>query len=271
MARSTLNRVKSLIRRQALIGGLAAGLVVTMCFDFGARRYCSPSSSFFSFAPSASEAAQLRISDWDAPLSGFAARTWAWTDVDLSKTDVGASSMLWQTKAGGAVATTPHAQVARLYRVPSLIDVAPLDERFGVHVRMRATQFGFPFRSSVRETTWGVLRRPTPTSAETCNAKPGTLAVCIEKGWAWSPNASAADQHRTANGGSSQRQWLLPIGALANTAAFSAFFFIVFSVPLVVRDRVRLRNGRCVSCGYALAGIAGHRCPECGADVRRRK
>ena len=67
--------------------------------------------------------------------------------------------------------------------------------------------------------------------------------------------------------GVQSRGLLLPLrplwpGFLVDTAFWGVAAFVVRSVPGFVRRRVRRRRGRCVRCGYELAGVAT--CPECG-------
>ncbi len=264
MTDTALQRARRFTRRPAFLGALAAGVFTTVCVDLAPRRRCPPTSSFFNFAPSGSMVAVLRVEDWDVPLSGFAAGSWAWADVDLSAADRDPPSKLWQTTAGEPNPPTPVGEVVSRYRAPSLIDVAPVDAYFGAAVRIRATQFGFPFRSSVRETVWGVLYRKAQTCAETNKTRPAALAVCIDSGWAWSRDPSEADRQRAANGGWSHRQWVFPLGVLANWALYTALLFPVFAAPVALRTRIRVRQGRCIACGYLLHGIDGAKCPECG-------
>ena len=51
-------------------------------------------------------------------------------------------------------------------------------------------------------------------------------------------------------------------GFAVDTAFWGGAAFVVWSVPGFVRRGVRRRRGRCVRCGYELAG--GDVCPECG-------
>jgi hypothetical protein len=59
---------------------------------------------------------------------------------------------------------------------------------------------------------------------------------------------------------------ILPLwpGFLVDTAFWGGAAFLVCSVPGFVRRRARRRRGRCVRCGYELAGVGGGVCPECG-------
>ena len=267
MARDMLRHVRSLTQWPVLLGALAAGTLVTASIDFATRSQCMPTGNFISFKPAASFVDRLRVVDWDAPLNGFVARSWAWADVHLWEAAEAQPSALWQTKAGEAIAATPSAQIAGQYGMSALIDVAPLDASFGASIGLRATRFGFPFRTSVRETVWGVLRRKMPDPEHSSSVSPGMLAVCLNSGWAWSPNPSAADRQRAANGGWSQRHWLLPLGVIANTVVFSAAVLLLLAIPLVARHSWRMRKGRCVACGYPLVEIAATHCPECGQTL----
>jgi hypothetical protein len=53
------------------------------------------------------------------------------------------------------------------------------------------------------------------------------------------------------------------IGLAGNMLVFSAFWFLVLSIPAMLRGR-RRRHGRCAGCGYIVKGISSSRCPECG-------
>ena len=59
---------------------------------------------------------------------------------------------------------------------------------------------------------------------------------------------------------------VLPLwpGFLVDTAFWGGAAFVVWSGPGFVRRRARRRRGRCVRCGYELAGVGGGVCPECG-------
>ncbi|MFM9994495.1 MAG: hypothetical protein ACKVU4_01700 [Phycisphaerales bacterium] len=55
-------------------------------------------------------------------------------------------------------------------------------------------------------------------------------------------------------------------GLAANTAFWAGAWLVLWEAGRWGRRRVRRRRGRCVSCGYELAGSGGARagCPECG-------
>lgn len=265
MVTYALRHVRRLIRRPAFIGALAAGVVVTACIDITIRHRCPPTGNFFGMVPRGTIEAVLSIEDWDTAMSGFASESWAWSDVDLSDAVRGTPSSLMKSTNGERLSAISSALAARQYRIPSLIDVAPVDDSFGAVVRIRATQFGFPFRSSVRETVWGVLRRRTQTVNNAGTARPAALAVCFDSGWAWSENPSREDQRSAANGGWAHRQWVLPLGAIGNWMVYSALLYVVLSAPHTLRARLRSHKGRCIACGYSLHGLNGAKCPECGS------
>jgi hypothetical protein len=63
--------------------------------------------------------------------------------------------------------------------------------------------------------------------------------------------------------------FLLALGWLVITAAFG----VLVESLLRRRDRAARRPPnhivpKCGSCGYIVAGLPGHRCPECGANLR---
>ena len=51
-------------------------------------------------------------------------------------------------------------------------------------------------------------------------------------------------------------------GFAVNTAFYGGLVFLLWSAPGFMRRRSRRRRGRCLRCGYELAGVAA--CPECG-------
>ena len=70
---------------------------------------------------------------------------------------------------------------------------------------------------------------------------------------------------------SGSRDWVLPYrplwtGLLANTALYAAAWTPLVLLPGAVARWRRARQGRCMRCGYARAGLkADAACPECGA------
>jgi hypothetical protein len=59
-------------------------------------------------------------------------------------------------------------------------------------------------------------------------------------------------------------------GFAINTIFYAAIVWGLFAVPGAVRRRiggVRRKRGQCAACGYSLQGIAGGKCPECGATI----
>jgi hypothetical protein len=60
---------------------------------------------------------------------------------------------------------------------------------------------------------------------------------------------------------------LMPIwpGLIVDTLAFASLSALVLDAAPALRRARRMRQGRCITCGYDLAGTAsGGRCPECG-------
>jgi len=55
-------------------------------------------------------------------------------------------------------------------------------------------------------------------------------------------------------------------GLIANTAFYGILFVGGASLIRTIRRRRRLARGRCVECGYDLAGVTLPACPECGRE-----
>src|SRR5690606_27720863 len=62
----------------------------------------------------------------------------------------------------------------------------------------------------------------------------------------------------------------IPLGPMpAGFAMNTIFYAAILALPLSffpLRGRLRARRGRCLKCGYDLAGVAAGACPECGAQ-----
>jgi hypothetical protein len=56
-------------------------------------------------------------------------------------------------------------------------------------------------------------------------------------------------------------------GFAINTIFYAAIVWVLFFAPGMVRRRLRRKRGQCAACGYSLRGIAGGKCPECGASI----
>jgi len=54
------------------------------------------------------------------------------------------------------------------------------------------------------------------------------------------------------------------LGLIGNMLFYSAFWFLLLSIPALYRT-LRRRKGCCAKCGYNLKGIGSANCPECGA------
>ncbi len=126
----------------------------------------------------------------------------------------------------------------------------------------------------------------TETSAS-ATAGPGrfdlNLAVLTEYGWPFRSlgewwRGTSMNNSRMSRGGyialpNSTRWpylWMVPIrpawpGFALNTIFYAALAWGLWQVPLAIRRRRRGRAGKCVQCGYDLAGLtSGSHCPECG-------
>lgn len=59
------------------------------------------------------------------------------------------------------------------------------------------------------------------------------------------------------------------VGFAVNTMVYAGMAWMVFGLPAVVRRRRRVKQGRCVRCGYDMrsSGVAHSACPECGNAV----
>jgi hypothetical protein len=74
----------------------------------------------------------------------------------------------------------------------------------------------------------------------------------------------------TSAAGTSTRDEFIPLrpmlpGLAADTGLFAGAFFVLVLVPGPLRRFLRLRSGRCASCGYDRRGLTPDApCPECG-------
>jgi hypothetical protein len=58
-------------------------------------------------------------------------------------------------------------------------------------------------------------------------------------------------------------------GLAADTAFYAGAWWLILLAPRRIRRVLRKRGGRCVKCGYDLAGLAqAGACPECGTIPR---
>jgi hypothetical protein len=58
-------------------------------------------------------------------------------------------------------------------------------------------------------------------------------------------------------------------GFAINTMFYAAIVWMLFAVPGAVRRQVRIKRGKCASCGYSLREIVSEKCPECGRIVSK--
>ncbi len=56
-------------------------------------------------------------------------------------------------------------------------------------------------------------------------------------------------------------------GFLADTALYSLIWFVLLTLVVAGRRRLRSRRGCCVTCGYDLRGTPHGKCPECGYTI----
>lgn len=260
---------RKVIRWPALLGALAAGLSLAVIADLGVRRFCPPLSTFMNYRPGASNAVPVRVEAWHRPLGGFGARTWAWSDLDLTDAGFGAGGGgggfgLLLGEDGPVPQPTPIETLIVLYGTASLSELEPLPAFLGARVRVRATRFGFPFRSSVREVVSGVNQRTPPAAEGIGVTRPGLLALSVASDWPPSANSSDANLRRAGAGATAQREWVLPLGVLANTLVFACLILSFLRVPLAIRNLLRSRRGCCIACGYPSRGLGVATCPECG-------
>lgn len=64
----------------------------------------------------------------------------------------------------------------------------------------------------------------------------------------------------------------LPLEPLPGFVVNTIFYAVILAVPLSVRPirrHIRARRGKCVKCGYDLAGAVTDACPECGTRISR--
>jgi hypothetical protein len=73
-------------------------------------------------------------------------------------------------------------------------------------------------------------------------------------------------------GGPSFPVRVVPAGLVINTILYAAALWVLFAVPVKVRQFRgwrRIKRGQCASCGYSLRGTPNiEKCPECGAASR---
>jgi hypothetical protein len=121
--------------------------------------------------------------------------------------------------------------------------IKPTDE-FGVVIE---SQYGWP---------WQALR-----STATLRVGPQSL-IAVEHG-RWIGTQDELLRRHDLRALALGPMWA---GFAANTGVFAAVVMGLLWIPVAMRRRRRLREGRCFRCGYDLRGGGGDsKCPECGA------
>jgi len=152
---------------------------------------------------------------------------------------------------------------ARLVSVDSMIPGA--DKGPGFDHALLVVEAGWPMRSVSASNS--LLRPPFPG--------PLLLQVPMKWGdWEWGvPAPGWAKAHpsglpRYAPVGRLLPLVPLPLGFAVNTAAYAGVILMLWVVPGALRQRHRRASGRCVECGYDMAGLATKgECPECGTPA----
>jgi hypothetical protein len=112
-------------------------------------------------------------------------------------------------------------------------------------------RWGWPFRGLAQE--WDLVERRLPDgSLEPMYVAEWGIPIRGTSGW-----DSAGDLRGLP---------LRPLfpGFVLNAVVFGAFAWVGWQTWLAVRGRVRMRRGKCATCGYDLVGVVGPGCPECG-------
>jgi hypothetical protein len=113
--------------------------------------------------------------------------------------------------------------------------------------------YGYPMRSMC---CWLENQSGYPSS----NAMSRTGDVRVIAGVDLSKNSLGPDAH------------MLPLrplwhGFVINTIFYTAIVWLLFTAPIAIRRRIRIKRGQCASCGYDLQSNTSNLCPECGAAV----
>lgn len=58
------------------------------------------------------------------------------------------------------------------------------------------------------------------------------------------------------------------IGFTVNSGFYAALWYGLYSIPVTIRRRLRVRRGLCPSCAYDMRGLVNTPCPECGLAPR---
>jgi hypothetical protein len=255
MRQPLLYRLRRMSRWPVLLGALAIGIFLTAAVDIVVRSFCSPTGSIFEF-PFLGRGGQQWIVEWSGtPLAGLAMHGWGWSDLDLLSGRYSPDSTVW----GASTKRIDRADAAARYGLLALMDTKPINAPYGGGElsRLRATRFGFPFYSSIREHVEFVKRGDAQVASTLGRVK-------VSEGWVWSAGPPRTKEDILYMGRWAKRYWLLPFGALLNVLFFGSLAWLVVTVPLVLRDLRRARRGLCIACAYPLSGLPSPVCPECG-------
>lgn len=243
-------------RRPWILWSLAAGVFFCLAIDFAARVACPVDRPWTSYRRVSSLRATTVRVEWASnaqreTLRGFLVKGWEWSDLDLSTRFRLPGSLEDAIDSSYTVD-----QAARRLSARAVLDTTPFSEMFGTEARLRVTQFGFPFRTSVREAVSGVTRNdrlPCSSSFDCWLVNEDSL---------WTRSKPSADS--TQLGRQAVRNWVLPSGIAFNILSGAAFVWVSSMCCVSAVRWMRRRRNRCVSCGYLLVGLDSACCPECG-------
>ncbi|HZW09905.1 MAG TPA: hypothetical protein VFF69_08370 [Phycisphaerales bacterium] len=146
---------------------------------------------------------------------------------------------------------------------PEEMRVADGPPRWGTHARGRAG----PTNTIGSDTAYGWPLPCLWLSVRSATQQAGTAIALVDENFVGMMRLSGepSARMRTFRALPVLPRW----GAIgADVAFWGAAWWVLITLPVVLRRRARVRRGRCGACGYDLAGIGGS-CPECGAAADR--
>ena len=254
MRQSFRYRLRRMSRWPVLLCALAIGAFLTATADVVVRAGCSPTGNGIGY-PLSHRCEPLLVEWWGKRLAGLVVDGWGWSDLDLSLGWYRPDSQIFND----STKRIDRADAAARYGLLALMDTKPIDAQYGGGglSRLRATRFGFPFYSSIREYVGYVAKDKGHTGSTLGRFK-------MLEGWVWSAGPPRTKEDILYMGRSAKRHWLLPFGALLNVLFYGSLAWMLVTVPLFLRDLRRARRCLCIACAYPLSGLPSPVCPECG-------